>query len=211
MSAGLGLASGLGVIAFGSAAAYVALTFAYSVYFKKRLALDAFFLAGLYVFRVVAGGLALGVPLSHWLLGFCGFFFLSLSFVKRFVELRRGAERGLESAPGRAYLAVDRDIVAMQGSGAGLAASVLLTLYVASDSVKGLYASPELLWAWVPMLLYWQCRIWTIANRGHMPDDPVLFAVRDKVTYAIAIAFLVILALAATCDSSAILASSASL
>lgn len=206
LAAGLTLALFVGAAGLAFAATYVGLTFAYSLYFKKRLAFDVFVLAGLYVFRIVAGGIILGVPLSNWLLGFCGFFFLSLSFVKRFVELRHGMERGMPSAPGRAYLAVDREIVAMQGIGTGMAASVLLTLYVASDAVKRLYTSPELLWAWVPMILYWQCRIWTIANRGHMDDDPVSFAVRDKVTYSIAFAFLTILVLAAICDTSRILA-----
>jgi 4-hydroxybenzoate polyprenyltransferase len=206
LAAGLALSTWFGAVGVAFAATYVIMTFAYSLYFKRRLALDVFVLASLYVIRIVAGGAALHIPLSNWLLGFCGFFFLSLSFAKRFLELRRGLERGIASAPGRAYLTVDREIVAMHGIGVGLAASVLLTLYISSDTVKALYRGPEFLWAWIPLLLYWQCRLWTIAARGHMHDDPVMFAVRDKVTYAIAIAFLIILTLAAGCETSSLFA-----
>src|SRR5437773_661394 len=78
MTAGLALACWFGALGAAFAAAYLALTFGYSLYFKRRLALDVFVLASLYVIRVVAGGAALRIPLSNWLLGFCGFFFLSL-------------------------------------------------------------------------------------------------------------------------------------
>ena len=42
---------------------------------------------GFYIIRVQAGGDAAGVPVSAWLLDFSLFFFLSLAFAKRFVEL----------------------------------------------------------------------------------------------------------------------------
>jgi 4-hydroxybenzoate polyprenyltransferase len=206
LAGGLGLAATISLPAVLIAAFYASTSLAYSLYLKKRLALDVFVLAGLYVTRVLAGGLALGIPVSSWLLGFCGFCFLSLALAKRYLELRRASDRGVSSAAGRAYLAVDREIIAMFGIGAALAAGVLLTLYIASDGVRKLYPGAELLWAWAPLLLYWQCRVWTIAHRGHLSDDPVLFAVRDKVTYAVGFAFLGVMYAAATFDVSPLLA-----
>jgi len=53
-----------------------------------------------------------------------------------------------------------------------------LALYINSREVVALYRYPALLWLIGPCLLYWVTRIWFIANRGEMDDDPVVFALR---------------------------------
>ncbi|MDH3265290.1 MAG: UbiA family prenyltransferase, partial [Paracoccaceae bacterium] len=62
--------------------AYMGLTTAYSLYFKRLIVIDICLLAGLYTIRIVAGGAATGIPLSVWLLAFSTFFFFSLAAVK---------------------------------------------------------------------------------------------------------------------------------
>ncbi len=54
---------------------YYLLTTAYSLNLKRRIIIDIFVLAGLYTARIVAGGVATGIPLSAWLLAFSVFFF----------------------------------------------------------------------------------------------------------------------------------------
>jgi hypothetical protein len=70
------------------------------------------------------------------------------------------------------------------GLSSGLLAVLVIGLYVNSDDVRRLYATPELLWGMCPILLYWVARIWFLASRGSLPDDPVLFAATDRVSYA---------------------------
>lgn len=164
----------------GMLALYLALTFAYSLYFKEKLFLDVLLLAGLYTHRVLAGAVAAAVPVSHWLLGFSLFFFLSLAFAKRYAELRRFAESApAESLPRRDYRAEDLGLIQNLGSASGYLSVLVLALYITGSDVVKLYATPQLLWWVCPVLLYWLTRIWFLAGRGELPDDPVLFAAGD--------------------------------
>jgi 4-hydroxybenzoate polyprenyltransferase/phosphoserine phosphatase len=184
--AAFAVAAWLGPWAVGGLGGYYLFTVAYSWWLKRIVLVDVIALAWLYTVRVIAGGLVASIPISHWLLGFAWFVFLSLAFTKRYTELHRATERGVEKAHGRGYLTADLPIIGMCGIAAGFAAVLVLSLYLNSDAVRKLYPCPPLLWAWVPLLLYWLCRIWVIANRGNLHDDPVVFAARDRVTYAIA-------------------------
>jgi 4-hydroxybenzoate polyprenyltransferase len=162
---------------------YYALTLVYSLSLKRRLLVDIFVLGGLYTIRVLAGSAATGIGTSPWLLAFCLFFFLSLALVKRFTELRvlKGEEGGAASA--RGYLVADLPLIASLGTSSGFLCVLVLALYVNSPQVVPLYQSPATLWFLCPLILYWISRIWLMANRGTMNDDPVLFAVRDRVSY----------------------------
>ena len=157
---------------------YVATT-AYSLYLKRKLAIDICTLAGLYALRIIAGGAATGIKLSEWLLAFSIFFFMSLAAVKRQAELVDGAASGREEAPGRPYSIRDLPTISIIAIGAGYVSIVVLALYITSDAVRSLYSEPRLLWAVCPILLYWITRIVIIAQRGRMEDDPILFAFRD--------------------------------
>jgi len=37
-----------------------------------------------------------------------------------------------------------------------------------------------------PLLLYWITRVWALAQRGLMDEDPVVFAARDRVSLVLA-------------------------
>lgn len=162
--------------------AYYVLTTAYSLTLKRRLVIDICTLAGLYTMRVLAGGAATGLPLSVWLLAFSIFIFLSLAAVKRQAELVDGISTGRIQATGRAYRAEDLPIVAMMAIASGYVSVLVLALYINTPAMQNLYSYPQLLWGVCPILLYWISRMVMITHRGKMEDDPIIYAVRDRVS-----------------------------
>jgi 4-hydroxybenzoate polyprenyltransferase len=161
-------------------ALYFVGTLTYSLNLKTRLLLDVLVLAGLYTHRILSGGLATGIPISAWLLGFSMFFFLSLAFAKRYVELLQLATGG--KIKNRAYYKTDLQMVASMGTAAGYLAALVFSLYVESGAHRGAYREPVLLWLVVPVLLYWVSRVWILTGRGQMQDDPVKFAIKDRIS-----------------------------
>lgn len=170
-------------------ASYVGLSIIYSLLLKRLLWLDVLVLAALYVLRVIAGAFAIAVPMSPWLLGFALFLFISLATLKRYGELAMSTTVALD---GRAYRATDAPVVLAIGAAAALTAALVLALYVQSDDVVALYANPLRLWLALPVLLYWLARLWTLAGRGELRADPILFALRDAVSHASALALLLV-------------------
>lgn len=161
---------------------YYAVTLAYSFFLKRRIVIDICVLAGLYTFRIIAGGAATTIPLSVWLLAFSVFFFLSLAAVKRQAELVDGIARGKVQASGRGYVTDDLPIVANMAIASGYVSVLVMALYLNSPAVSELYSSPMLLWGICLVLLYWLSRIVMVTHRGRMDDDPVVFAVKDRVS-----------------------------
>lgn len=175
---------------------YLLVTTAYTFGLKRLILIDCVVLAVLYTLRIIAGAAAANLPLSFWLLAFGVFLFLSLAFVKRYAELSAHSDAGVVQAPGRGYVTSDAPLVKSLGITAGYAAVVVLALYLNSDAVIKLYASPNFLWCAVLVMLFWVSWIWMIAHRGLMHDDPVLFALRDRVSLSSGVAMAVIVFLA---------------
>jgi 4-hydroxybenzoate polyprenyltransferase len=187
-------------------ALYAALSLGYSFHFKAQPLVDVFVLAALYTIRVIGGGIATGYTVSLWLLAFSSFLFLSLAMVKRVAELqalarreRRGPAR-LEAvggrkvkAAGRGYLASDAHILELMGVAASFVTSLVLALYVQSEIMPLNDHRPTLAWGIVPLILFWQCRLWLITARGEMHHDPILFAARDWVSWVVAAASFALL------------------
>ena len=84
---GLGLAFWLGLGFFACAAAYLALSTLYSVWTKHQVILDVLSLSAGFVLRAAAGGLALHVRISEWLLVCTTLLALFLGLAKRRVEV----------------------------------------------------------------------------------------------------------------------------
>jgi 4-hydroxybenzoate polyprenyltransferase len=187
MAAGLLLLGGLLSVSISpslllAVVAYYLLSTAYSLHLKRRLVIDICVLAGLYATRIIAGSVATDIPLSVWLLVFSIFFFLSLAAVKRQAELVDSAERGHLKASGRGYHVDDLPIISMIAIGAGYVSVLVMALYVNSPAVVELYARPEALWGVCAVLLYWITRTVMVAHRGHMHDDPVVYAAKDRIS-----------------------------
>jgi 4-hydroxybenzoate polyprenyltransferase len=178
---------------FAWLAIYFAVTVVYTFWLKRKEIVDALSLAALYTLRIIAGGAAVGLAASFWLLAFSMFLFLSLAFVKRYSELQVMLAQGRGEAKGRGYRTDDLPLIQTLGVVAGFAAVLVLALYINGEAVLRLYSRPEVMWLTVPILLYWVTRIWIKTHRGLMHDDPVLFAVRDRVSILSGALFLAVM------------------
>lgn len=181
----VGVLSWMPWTATGGIAVYLAANIAYTIHLKRRLLVDIFLLAFMYVWRVFTGGLVTGIESSAWLLGFSGFLFLSLAFAKRYAEVVRLADQKDGQAAGRAWRPVDAIPLGAAGMGAGVGGSILLALYVTGSSFASHYRNAQLTMLLSPLFLYWITRIWIQAYRKELHEDPVLFAARDKVSYLV--------------------------
>jgi len=173
---------------------YATLTMLYSLYLKKIVLLDVFVLSSFYSFRILAGALISGTPLSQWFVAFSMFFFLSLAMAKRYSELLHASDLVMAGNSGRGYHAGDRELLLALGVGSSFSAVVIFSLYVQSQDVRRLYSSPEFLLLLCPVVLYWLSRTWLLANRGELKEDPVTLAIRDPVSYGVALASAAVIA-----------------
>lgn len=171
---------------------YFALTTLYTFWLKRVLLVDVLTLALLYTIRVVAGGLAVGISVSAWLLAFSFFLFLSLSFLKRASELALIQKPEVLLLNRRAYEIRDLPIVNSLGIGSGLVSTLVLALYLDSETVTLLYAAPQFLWLSVPLLTFWISWVWLKSGRGEVDHDPILFALKDRVSVVSGVLFLFI-------------------
>ncbi len=177
-------------------AAYYILTLIYSLWLKRLVMLDVVTLAMLYTIRVVAGAAAMALRPSSWMLTFCMFIFLSLAFVKRYTELRAARKNGTnDKAAGRGYYPEDFELLASLGGASGYVSVLVLALYIHDITSGALYRSPEWVWAACPLLLFWISRVWLLAHRGEMHDDPIVFALRDNLSRWVGITFVIFFAL----------------
>jgi 4-hydroxybenzoate polyprenyltransferase len=178
--------------------AYYLITTVYSWRLKQMEIVDVLTLAILYTLRIVAGSVATGTTSSSWFIIFAVFLFLSLALVKRLSELRE-MESGPESDHAgreRGYTIDDLPILMAFGTASGYLAAFVFTMYLNSEWVAELYRRPTLLWLFCPLLLYWITRIWLLAWRGQMHDDPLAFAARDIHTYVVGALSITIVLLA---------------
>lgn len=191
--AGLALSLGVGEAFSWCLFIYFGLTCAYTWQLKRLLLIDCLTLAVLYTLRIVAGAAAVGHGLSFWLLAFSVFLFLSLAFVKRYAEMEIQLPSDDGKIHGRGYLTSDAPLVQTMGIVAGYASVLVLALYLNSEAVVRLYRSPELVWGAVPVMLFWISWMWLQAHRGHMHDDPLVFAVKDRTSLVTGMAFAAVL------------------
>jgi 4-hydroxybenzoate polyprenyltransferase len=158
---------------------YLIATTAYSLSVKRMLLIDVLCLAGLYSLRLLGGKAATELPLSFWLVAFALFFFLSLALVKRYVELQGATVDERDRIAGRGYRPEDIQVVGQSGVASAFAAALVLSLYIQSREISELYTQPWLIWPIVPIVLYINVRVWILAHRREMHDDPVVFIATD--------------------------------
>lgn len=176
---------------------YMVATSLYSAVLKSKLLVDVLVLAGLYTLRIFAGGVATELRVSEWLLAFSIFFFTSLAFAKRYVEMSRLAAEGKTEAKGRGYQVTDLSLIESIGPTSGYMAVLVFALYI-NNGLPGFYNHKSLLWLTCPLMLYWITRMWFLAKRNELHDDPVVFAVRDKVSLGVGASVGALVVLAAT-------------
>lgn len=177
---------------------YFLITCIYSVKLKQLVLVDCITLALLYTMRIIAGSIAAHLAISFWLLAFSVFLFLSLAFAKRYAELLEHILQDTTKVHGRSYETSDISLIQMFGITSGYAAVIVLALYLNSEVIIRLYRNPEIVWAAVPVMLFWVSWVWMQAHRGEMHDDPVIFALKDKTSLVAGAAFAMIVILGAT-------------
>jgi 4-hydroxybenzoate polyprenyltransferase/beta-phosphoglucomutase-like phosphatase (HAD superfamily) len=176
------IAFGVGVLFAGVLAVYFVLTLAYTFTLKRFALVDVLVLAILYTLRVLSGAAAIQVPPSFWILAFSLFLFFSLALAKRYVELHtfRGADK--PGANGRGYVTGDMPALQTMGIASGYLAVMVVALYINSPDVTGRYGHVSVLWGLGPLLMLWVSRVWLKAIRCEMHDDPLVFALKDRVS-----------------------------
>jgi 4-hydroxybenzoate polyprenyltransferase len=178
-------------------AVYLAVTLAYSFRLKRVPLLDTAVIGSLFTLRIVLGAVAVRTPPSPWLLAFSVMLFFSLAMAKRHSEIAK-ASRSTTAAriAGRGYESGDVLLTLVYGIASGVASLVISMLYITNGVATVLYGNPNWLWA-VPLLLYlWQMRVWLLAHRGALDDDPIVFAIKDKTSLALGAGCLLALYLA---------------
>jgi len=208
VTAGVGISAGFLTLAVALAAlllpgaflvwllVYLVTTLSYSLYLKRVVLADVILLSGLYTVRMLAGAAATATPISQWLGAFSLFLFLSLAMVKRFSELQNTRARGQTLANGRGYLLGDIEQLRSFGTASAYASVVVFSFYIGGHDVTALYRHPVRLWLITPLMILWLSRVWLLASRGELDEDPVIFAVTDRISLLIGVAVAAIASLA---------------
>jgi len=177
---------------------YLVGTLSYSLVLKRAVLVDVLVLSGLYTVRLLAGAASTGLEISPWLAAFSIFLFLSLAMVKRFSELQNTRARGQALANGRGYLLGDIEQLRSFGTASAYASVVVFSFYIGESRKAGsLYLHPTRLWLITPLMIYWISRVWLLASRGELDEDPVIFAVTDRISLLTGAAVAAIAAFAA--------------
>lgn len=163
-------------------------TTAYTFFLKRYALIDVVTLAGLYTLRVLGGAAAIAVVPSFWILAFSMFIFFSLALAKRYAELHAMRTLDREGAQGRGYQVADLLTVQLMGVASGYLAVLVMALYLNSPEILDRYPHVQLLWGVCPLLMLWVSRIWLKSARGEMTDDPLVFAVRDRMSRYVLVA-----------------------
>ena len=174
---------------------YLVITTAYTFVLKRYALIDVLTLAGLYTIRVIGGAAAIAVVPSFWILAFSMFIFYSLALAKRYAELDTMRALNRDSAKGRGYHVADIAAVQLMGISSGMLSVLVMALYINSPEILTRYSHPQWLWGVCPLLMLWVSRVWLKAARSEMTDDPLVFAVKDRMSrLTIAAAGLLVLA-----------------
>jgi 4-hydroxybenzoate polyprenyltransferase len=176
---------------------YFLFTLAYTFKIKKIPVLDVLALSMFYTFRIIGGAAAVDVIPSFWLLTFSMFFFFSLATMKRFIEINSFKASGKSGQiTGKGYTCDDAGLLLNFGTAAGFLSIMVLALYIQDPHTVSMYLAPHFIWLACPVLLFWILRIWFLANRGRVHEDPIVFALKDKVSLFLAIMVVGIFSLA---------------
>ena len=179
LAAGVSAAVGLGIaflVNWESAAvlgAYVLLQLGYSHGLKHVLFIDVMAIAAGFVLRAAAGGLAIEVPISQWLLLCTGLLAIFLGFTKRRGE---AVALGGTAQPKRAVL--DHYSV-------GLLDELIAVVTPATVVVYSIYAATGAHTHWmlltVPFVMYGIFRVlYLIHHRSAMTEEPAVVVYRDR-------------------------------
>ena len=193
--AGLLVALMAGPLLVAVVALYFVATMAYSVRLKRHTMIDICMLATLFTLRIVAGGVAIGVELSVWLLAVSMFMFFALAAVKRLAELTDLQAAG-RAVSRRGYRVEDRNLLSQMAISSGYLAVLVLALYIDEPVVQEKFGAPWMLWGVCPLLIFWVSRMVMVAARGEMQDEPLVWALENRTSRKVMVMVAVFIVLA---------------
>ena len=161
---------------------YLALSISYSKFIKKIPILDILVLTTFYLIRLLLGGIVLDISISVWLFTFCFFIFLPLCCIKRIVELKKFNKKNI-----RGYNKTDIPFLNNISISSSLLSAVVILLYGESNNFQIYYNNTFFLFFTSLIIIFWLLRANWLANREKISHDPVLFAIKDKLTYLLLI------------------------
>jgi 4-hydroxybenzoate polyprenyltransferase len=171
---------------------YLAVTLCYTLRLKTVPFVDGLTLAALFTIRLGIGAVAANAPPSPWLFVFSMFLFASLSYAKRYTEIAGTIVRQDKEVNGRGYRVIDAPMVLTVGLSSGIGAVVIMVLYIVEEAfLISFYGSTAWLWGFPPLIFLFVLRIWLVSARGEMNDDPVAFAMTDRICIALLALLLV--------------------
>jgi 4-hydroxybenzoate polyprenyltransferase/phosphoserine phosphatase len=172
---------------------YVVLTLAYSLGLKRIPLLDTLIIGILFTLRLIMGIALATHDYSEWLLMFSVFFFFSLAVAKRHAEIVQAGEGVAHALDNRGYRVGDAPLSLVFGVASAVASLVIMALFIVDQlQQRNLYAHPSVLWGIPLVLSVWLGRVWLLAHRGELSDDPVSFALSDGASLALGGAVAVI-------------------
>lgn len=175
---------------------YIVLNIFYSSFLKKYPIFDVLLLSAFYMIRLQAGGFATDIYISHWLITFSLFIFLSLGFLKRYSELYDlFHSQGLSSSKGRGYEVSDLNIILIFGVGTAQLSILSMILYLFSENASKYYHNPKILFLNAVVIFYWVSIMWFKGSKGKINQDPVKYAVTDKTSIVCGLTIIVTLLL----------------
>jgi len=182
---GLSVSFALGVGSLVVASAYLLAVGSYNLLFRRHPIADVVTIAMGFVLRAIAGGVAIHVPASGWLIVCTFMLSVFLALIKRRAEIvTLGAKLAISARPVHAFYTIER-LDHMLAVSAGLAV-VTYVSYCMGDHSPGVH----MVWT-VPVVLYGMFRLYGLAV-GSSPAGPVELIKRDRVMWLVAVVWLAI-------------------
>ncbi len=150
----------------------------------------------LYSTRIFAGMTLIKNGFSFWLIFFVLCLFFSLSLLKRYAELTFMQTENNFSILGRAYRIKDKIKLASLGYMSGYLSILVFIFYIYSAKAQLFYRTPLLLWLICPCLFIWLNHMWQFAQEGRIHDDPVVFTVKNRLSWIFLILIIIFSVLA---------------
>jgi len=121
------------------------------------------------------------------------FVFMSLSLAKRYTEAARNGDDGKSEIKGRGYVSGDTPLLLALGVATTAGAVLIMILYLIEEAfAAAFYRSPEWLWLLPVILFLWLGRIWLLAGRQVLDEDPIRFAIGDRASLGLGLAMVMV-------------------
>lgn len=155
---------------------YFLISICYSKYLKQIVIIDIFILTLFYIFRIFLGGHFNNIEISNWLLFFSFFFFFTIGITKRITELK-------SQSKARGYNRDDENFLKNLSISSSFCSVLILMLYIQSPSFLIYYNENQFFFVVPLIILFWLLRILNLSIKNKISHDPVLFVIKDKLTY----------------------------